>query len=330
MIRILNNYRSKNDINIRQVVAYKNNKLVLEAYKGGFKRDDTLTVMSVTKSVTALLIGIAMDKGYIKSVDDKVMDYFPDYTPKRGEKTIYEVTIRHLLTMTAPFKGKSEPWVKVCTSDDWTYKILDYLGGKSGITNEFRYYTLGVQILFGIIKNSSKMNVLDFANEYLFKPLGIEPRVSAQCYTKEDQFNYVKSRTNHGKVWFLDPKDMPTAGWGLSISAYDMAQIGLMVLNNGVYKNKRVVSEYWINEMTKVQAAQDPSKGEYAYGYLWWMPKRNNDITAAIGDGGNVIYVDRVKNIVVAITGYLKPLIFDRLDYIEKNIVEAIESEYNK
>ena len=330
MIRILKNYSSKNDVNIRQVVAYKDNKLVLEAYKGGFNRSDTLTVMSVTKSVTALLIGIAMDKGYIKSVNDKVMDYFPDYTPKRGEKTIYEVTIRHLLTMTAPFKGKGEPWVKVCTSDDWTYTILDYLGGKSGLTNEFRYYTLGCQILYGIIKNTTKMNVLDFANEYLFKPLGIEPRVSAECYTKEDQFNYIKSRDNHGNVWFLAPKDMPTAGWGLSISAYDMAQIGLMVLNNGVYKNKRVVSEYWINEMTKVQEAQDPSKGEYAYGYLWWMPKRNNDITAAIGDGGNVIYVDRIKNIVVSVTGYLKPCIFDRLEYIEKNIIEAIDKEYNK
>ena len=328
MIRILNNYKSENSINIRQIVAYKDNKKVIEAYKDGFNRDDTLTVMSVTKSVTAILIGIAMDMGYIKSVDDKVMDYFPDYTPKKGEKTIYEVTIKHLLTMTAPFKGKSEPWTKVCTSNDWTYTILDYLGGKSGITNEFRYYTIGVQILFGIIKNTTKMNVLDFANEYLFKPLNIKERVSAECYTKEDQFNYVKSRSNHGNVWFLDPKDMPTAGWGLSISAYDMAQIGLMVLNNGIYNNKQIVSSKWINEMTTIQAAQDPSKGAYAYGYLWWSPHRTNEITAAIGDGGNVIYIDKEKKIVVAVTGYLKPRIFDRIEFIEKNIVKAIEDAY--
>lgn len=330
MVKILNNYKSKNNINIRQVVAYKDGVKVLEAYKEGFKRDDTLTVMSVTKSVTSLLIGIAIDKGLIKGVNEKVMDYFPEYNVKRGEKTIYDVTIRHLLTMTAPFKGKSEPWTKVCTSSNWTLAILDYLGGKSGITNEFRYYTLGVQILYGIIQRTSGMNVLDFANEYLFKPLGIKKREDALCKNKEDQFEYVKSRFNHGNVWFLDPTGMPTAGWGLSISAYDMAQIGLMVLNNGVYNNKRIVSETWIKEMTKVQEAQDPSKGEYAYGYLWWMPKRNNDITAAIGDGGNVIYIDRKKNIVVAVTGYLMPRIFDRLDYIEKNIVEAIENEYNK
>ena len=66
-------------------------------------------MMSVTKSVIALLTGIAMDKGYIKSVEQKVLDFIPEYTVTRGEKTIYDVTIRHLLTMTAPYKCKSEP-----------------------------------------------------------------------------------------------------------------------------------------------------------------------------------------------------------------------------
>ena len=327
MIRILKNYSSKNEDNIRQIIAYKDNKLVLEAYKGGFNREDTMNVMSVTKSVTALLVGIAFDKGFINSVDDKIMDYYKDvYTPKRGEKTIYDVTIRHLLTMTAPWKGKSEPWVKVCTSDDWTLKMLDFLGGKSGVPSEFRYYTLGVQLLYGIIKMKSNMNVLDFANKYLLEPLGIEPRVSADCHNKEDQMKYVMNRNNHGKVWFLDPKDTPTAGWGISLSAYEMAQIGLMVLNNGVYKNKRIVSSKWISEMTKIQEAQDPTKGEYSYGYLWWQPHRTLDIVAAIGDGGNVIYIDKNKKIVVTITGYFKPRIFDRIEFIEKNIVEAIEN----
>ena len=96
-----------------------------------------MNVNSVTKGVAALLAGIALDKGYIKSVDQKVMVFFPDYIVKRGEKTIYEVTIRHLLTMTAPYKGKSEPWKKVCTSGDWTLAVLDYLGGRKGITGLF-------------------------------------------------------------------------------------------------------------------------------------------------------------------------------------------------
>ena len=105
MKKVLDTYSSKNDINIKQIVAYKDNILEIEEYKDGFKKDDTMNVMSVTKSVTSLLIGIAIDQGLIKSVDDYVMDYYKEtYTPKRGEQTIFKVTIKHLLTMTAPYK----------------------------------------------------------------------------------------------------------------------------------------------------------------------------------------------------------------------------------
>ena len=325
MKKVLNNYSSKNDVNIRQIVAYKDNILEIEEYKEGFSKEYTMNVMSVTKSVTSLLIGIAIDKGFIKSVDDLVMDYYKDiYTPKRGEKTIYDVTIRHLLTMTAPYKGKSEPWKKVCTSDDWSLSILDSLGGRSGITNEFRYHTLGTQILLGIIRIASGMNVLDFANEYLLKPLGIDERVNADCVSAEDQFAYLMNKGNHGKVWFMDPTDMPTAGWGLSLSAYEMAQIGILVLNNGVYNCVRVISENYLNEMTKSYVSLDDKFGNQDYGYLWWLPHRSQDVIAAIGDGGNVIYINKKHNIVVAVTGYFKPMVFDRVEYIEKNIVEAL------
>ena len=325
MKQALSNYSSKNDINIRQIVAYKDNILEIEEYREGFSKEDTMNVMSVTKSITSLLVGIAIDKGFIKSVDDKVMNYYKDvYTPKRGEKTIYDITIQHILTMTAPYKGKNEPWKKVCTSNDWTLSILDFLGGRNGITNEFRYHTLGVQILLGIIRIASGMNILEFANEYLFKPLGIEPRVNANCTSKEDQFTYLMNKENHGKVWFMDPTDMPTAGWGLSMSAYEMAQVGLLVLNNGVYNGIRVISEKYLNEMTQSYISLDYKFGNQDYGYLWWLPHRNSDVIAAIGDGGNVIYINKKHNIVVTVTGYFKPMVFDRVEYIEKNILEAL------
>ena len=325
MKQVLSNYSSKNDINIRQIVAYKDNILEIEEYREGFSKEDTMNVMSVTKSITSLLIGIAIDKGFIKSVDDKVMNYYKDvYTHKRGEKTIYDITIQHILTMTAPYKGKSEPWKKVCTSNDWTLSILDFLGGRNGITNEFRYHTLGTQILLGIIRIASGMNVLEFANEYLFKPLGIEPRLNANCRSKEDQFTYLMNKENHGKVWFMDPTDMPTAGWGLSMSAYEMAQVGLLVLNNGVYNGIRVISEKYLNEMTQSYISLDYKFGNQDYGYLWWLPHRNSDVIAAIGDGGNVIYINKKHNIVVAVTVYFKPIVFDRVEFIEKNVVEAL------
>ncbi len=138
-----------NENNICQIYAIKNGVTVYNDNWHGFETDSAMNVMSVTKGVMALLIGIALDKGYIKSVQQKVLEFFPDYTVKRGEKTIYNVTLEHLLTMTAPYKYRSEPWTKVCTSDDWTKAALDLLGGKAGITGEFKYSTLGIQILFG-------------------------------------------------------------------------------------------------------------------------------------------------------------------------------------
>ena len=116
----------------------------------------------------------------------------------------------------------------------------------------------------------------------------------------------------------------PKAGWGLSLSAYEMAQIGLMVLNNGFFNNTRIVSENWIEMMTKSYVSTDEKFGNQDYGFLWWLPHRTEDVIAAIGDGGNIIYIDRKNQIVVAITAYFKPMVFDRVEYIEKNIVEAL------
>ena len=85
-----------NESNICQIYAIKDNEVALDDCWHGFKTDDAMNVNSVTKGVMGLLAGIALDKGFIKSVDQKVMVFFPDYTVKRGEKTIYDVTIRHL------------------------------------------------------------------------------------------------------------------------------------------------------------------------------------------------------------------------------------------
>ena len=226
--------------------------------------------------------------------------------------------------MTAPYKGKSEPWKKVCTSDDWSLTILDNLGGRNGITNEFKYHTLGTQILLGIIRIASGKNMLEFANEFLFKPLGIEDRKDAMCRSAEDQFAYLMNKGNHGKVWFMDPTDMPTAGWGLSLSAYEMAQIGLLILNNGIYNGIRVISENYLTEMLQSYVSLDYKFGNQDYGYLWWLPHRESDVIAAIGDGGNVIYINKNHNIVVSVTGYFKPMMFDRVEFIDKNVVEAL------
>ena len=313
-----------NEKNICQIYALQGGKPVYDDCWHGFKTEDAMNVNSVTKGVTALLAGIALDKGYIKSVDQKVMDFFPDYTVKRGEKTIYDVTVRHLLTMTAPYKGKSEPWKKVCTSRDWTLTTLDYLGGRKGITGEFRYATLGIQILIGIIERASGEKCVDFANRYLFEPLALPKRIPHGDSSKEDQFDFFMNKNPRKYEWYSDPQGTVTAGWGLCMSARDMAVIGAMVLGDGEYEGRRIVSEEYVDEMLSPHIKLGERFGNMNYGYLWYKPYDDREVYAAIGDSGNIIYVNKAENVSVGITGTFKPRIFDRVDFIERKVLSIL------
>ncbi len=316
-----------NESNICQIYAIKDNEVVLEDCWNGFSTLDAMNVNSVTKGIMGLLAGIALDKGYIRDLDQKVMDFFPDYTVKRGEKTIYDVTIRHLLTMTAPYKGKSEPWKKVCTSQDWTLAILDYLGGRNGITGEFRYATLGIQILAGILERATGKKCIDFANENLFEPLGLPGRIIHGDSSKEDQFDFFMNKNPRKYEWYSDPQGSVTAGWGLCMSARDMATIGKLVLDGGINGGRRIISGEYIKDMLTSHIKLGEKFGFMNYGYLWYQPYDDKDVYAAIGDSGNIIYINKGQNVSVGITGTFKVRIFDRVEFIEKKVLPAIGCE---
>ena len=315
--------------NICEITVMQEGNVCYEDYWHGFGPGDALNVMSVTKSVIALLVGIAMDRGYIVSVEQKVLDFFPEYSVKRGEKTIYDVTLYHLLTMTAPYKYKSEPWTKVCTSEDWTKAALDLLGGRGGLTGAFKYATLGIQILAGVIEQASGRKLLDFANEYLFSPLGIPESVNHGDSSKEDQFDFLMNKNPRKHEWYSDPKNTVTAGWGLTLSATDMARIGQMCLEGGVFRGRRILSDKWIREVTTPYQTLGERFGYMSYGYLWWIPDKEKRSFAAIGDGGNVIYVNPEKKVAIGVAGTFKPRIFDRIDFIEQKILPVVLGEQN-
>lgn len=310
-----------NESNICQICAIRGEETVYEDSWRGFKQEDAINVNSVTKGVMALLAGIAVDKGAIESLDEKVISFFPDYQVKRGEKTIYDVTIRHLLTMTAPYKGKSEPWKKVCTSDDWTKAALDFLGGRGGITGEFRYATLGIQILAGIIERATGEKSIDIANRDLFIPLGIPEHAIHGDSSKEDQFDFFMNKGPRKNEWYSDPQDTVTAGWGLCASGRDLAKIGAMVLNEGRYEGKQIISSEWIEQMLTPYQKLGERFGNMEYGYLWYKPFPDKEVYAAIGDSGNIIYLNKEANVSVGMTGTFKPRIFDRVEFIEKRIL---------
>jgi len=305
--------------NISGIVVMQGGEMVYEGYFDGYTADDTIHIASVTKSIISALIGIAIDKGYIESVDQKVLDFFPDYTVKRGEKTIMNVTIKNILTMTAPYKYKSEPYAKVYTSDDWTKAALDLLGGKS-LLGGFKYSTIGIQILSGILTNATCQPVLDFAKENLFEPLGIKAPHNENVHCKEEYFAFLKDRYVRG--WVVDSKGTNTAGWGLTLTPRDMAKIGQLYLNGGSWNGKQLLSSKWIEESTK----ENSRWGELSYGYLWWIvDNKEHSSYVALGDGGNAIFVNTKKKIVISIASRFMPRAQNRIELIEKHIVPLFD-----
>lgn len=313
--------------NICQISVLQNGNEVYGAEWNGYQRTDCAHIMSATKSVMSLLVGIAVDRGWIGSVEDKVLSYFPEYPVKRGEKTIRDVTIKHLLTMRAPYKGHGDPWTKVCSSEDWTAASLDFLGGRKGITGEFDYRTVCLHILSGLLYKAAGMKTVDFANQYLFRPLGIREHENYYAETAEEHKRFTIDRLPRKNVWFSDPQGLGTPGYGLCMSAAGMAKIGQLCLQKGVWDGEQIVSSKWIEEMLVPRAVTGGGFRGMSYGYLWWIVHPEKNIYAAIGNSGNVIYVDPNRKTVAAVSSYFKPRVFDRVDFIEDVLLPSLESD---
>ncbi len=295
--------------NIAGIVVLKNGETLYENYFNGCTINSRIHVYSVTKSIISILIGIAMDKGYIKNLDQKVLDFFPEYKIKKREKTIQNITLRHLLTMTAPYKYKFNPYIKYFTSDNWVKFSLDLLGGKGRI-GKFRYAPLiGPDIMSGILGKVTGQSVINFAQENLFAPLGIVVEKNIIFHSKEEQLAFNQATDISG--WVADPMGVNTAGWGLTLSPIDMAKIGQLYLNHGIWNSKQIVSAKWVNESTKEHSRWETQN--LPYGYLWWIYEEG---FAAMGDGGNTIYINTKKDMVVSIASLFRPKVKDRIEFI--------------
>lgn len=306
--------------NIAGIIVLKEGKTVYENYFNECTAASTIHIFSVTKSIISILIGIAIDKGYIKNVNQNVLDFFPEYTVMKGEKTLQNITLKHMLTMTAPYKFKSEPYTEYFTSENWVESSLNLLGGKEQI-GEFRYAPLiGPDILSGILVNATGQSVLDFASNYLFKPLEINTPNNVIFQNAEEQFAFLEAKNVNG--WVADPTGVNTAGWGLTLTTMDMAKIGQLYLNGGRWKEKQIVSESWVIESTKEQSRWEELN--LSYGYLWWVDNGNE--YEAMGDSGNTIYINTKNNMVVSIASLYMPDAKDRIEFIKEYIVPIYDN----
>jgi len=285
-------YRDLNGI----VVVHKG-CIVFEKYYNGCDSNDTHHVASVTKSITSALIGIAIDAGYIKSVDEKVLNFFPEYNSGSNDVQKRAVTIRHLLTMTAPFPftwkpggGMQEPLDRLRRQSNWVMYTLDLMGQK-GRLGAFQYCTAGAHLLSAIITSATGKSAREFANERLFEPIGMKviPDCKMKSFGLEDVFG------KNLKGWIQDPNGNSTGGWGLALSPRDMARFGYLYLNDGIWNDKQLVSKTWIDESIAMNASK--------YGYMWWLYEEDGIFAyLAMGDGGNAICCVPEKDLIIAIS----------------------------
>ncbi|MGE6226635.1 serine hydrolase domain-containing protein [Paenibacillus chitinolyticus] len=300
--------------NINGVVIVRNGAIAHESYYNGCGPDNTHHVASVTKSILSALIGIAIDAGFIKHVDQKVLDFFPDYAPDAADSRKREITLRHLLTMTAPysFVDWHEPLDKMCMQPDWVKYTLDMLG-QEGEIGTFKYSTAGAHLLSAIITRSTGKSAREFANERLFNLIGMKeiPDYEMKSFGFEDLFG------EKVRGWVQDPKRNSTGGWGLTLSPRDMARFGLLYLNGGVWNHRQIISKAWVNESTAMNGNN--------YGYLWWLREKDGVYAySALGDGGNVICCIPEKDLVIAIASEFVAHPRDRWTLIKDHIIPAV------
>jgi CubicO group peptidase (beta-lactamase class C family) len=287
--------------NRHSLLIYKDDKLVLEDYFSGHdqnwgtdigivQHNDTLLhdMRSVSKSVVSACIGIAISQGKIKSVDQPIFDFFEDYNRYKNEGREV-LTIKHLLTMTSglkwnediPYDNPENSEIQMTMSGDGIgYVLSRELTSQPGTV--WLYNGGTTELLAEIIKRVSGKNIHEFAKEFLFLPMDI---------TKSE--------------WTISPAtNSPAAASGLRLSSRAMLKFGILYLHHGKWGNKQIVPEEWIKESLTPQIKRPENGG---YGYQFWiidydMKGKNIIIPAAVGNGDQRIYFDKLNNLLVVTT----------------------------
>jgi CubicO group peptidase (beta-lactamase class C family) len=286
--------------NIHSLLIARNNKLVYEKYWGGkdeswgddlcfvkYNQDSLHDIRSISKSIVSACIGIALQQGKIKSVDQKVFDFFPQYA-KHDTGLKSSLTLKHLLTMTSglvwnediPYTNPENSEIQMTRSKDVVEFVLsspmEHEPGKV-----WKYNGGTTQLLAAIIEKTSGQKVDVFANQYLFQPLAI------------NRFQWIK----------YPGTALPAAASGLRLSSRDLLKFGLLYFNEGQWNGKQVIPPKWVTESFEPHV----NRGTGKYGYQFWIwsdtiMNRPLQMVAAIGNGDQRIYFDRQHKLLVVIT----------------------------
>jgi CubicO group peptidase (beta-lactamase class C family) len=273
-------YIQEEDVNIHSLMIIRNGYVVMDAYFYPFSEGSIHDTASVTKSFTSTLIGIAISEGYISGVEQPVLGFFSERTVENVDARKEAMTLEDLLTMRSGFECVNDPFEATLSemreSPDWVQFTLDLPMAEEPGTR-FVYCSPNSHLLSGIIRETTGMSEQDYANGSLFEPLGI----SNVSWPSDPQGN------NHG--------------WGdLRLTPYDMAKLGYLYLNGGIWDGKQVVPAEWVTASTQQQVSPEEGQG---YGYQWWISGILPGLYEANGRGGQRIIVWPQEKIIVATTG---------------------------
>ncbi len=270
----------------RGFVVVRNGKLVAEHYFNGHGPDSLQDMRSAGKSVTSALVGIAVDEGYISGVDAPVLPLFASYSPVAHDGVDKQViTVEHLLTMTsgldADADDPSSPGYedRMWETDDWVRFVLD-LPMAHGPNTSWTYSSASAFLAGAAVEEAAGQTLAAFAEDRLFGPLGIE------------RYHWAETPTGR------------TVGQGnLSLRARDMAKLGQLYLDGGIWEGRQVIPEAWVTSSVEPQYPV-PWENYDGYGYLWYthtleVEGREFRYFFASGNGGNKIYVFPDERMVV-------------------------------
>jgi beta-lactamase family protein len=248
---------------------------------------DVHTLQSVTKSVAATVIGVAIGRGEVAAVDRPFLPYFKDKDLSRVDPRLHRATLADLLTMRSGIEwheqdrplNETNTTIQLERSQDWIgFTLSQPMDADPGA--KWAYNSGGSHLMSGIIKSATGRFIDEYANDWLFKPIGIR------------DFHWKKTPTGH-----------PDTEGGLYLTAEDLARIGYLYLHDGVWNGKRILPDGWVRNATTRHATA--VGGGWDYGYQWWITSRNGvDVWAGRGFGGQFLIVVPARDLVAVVNSW--------------------------
>jgi len=270
--------------NIYSFILARNGYLVKEYYRSQFYFYNEFELRSVTKSIISALVGVALQKGLIDSLDQPMLSFFPEYDSPELDPRKKLITVRHLLTMRAGFDfSDNNPPPYLDSPTAVRVKLIIGLPMKYNPGERFYYGSVQTHLLSAIITKRSGLSTLEFAKKYLFTP----------------------AKINAG-YWSKDPQGIYSGGSGLLMSPRNMARFGFLYLHKGMLDSVRILPQSWIEQSTLPNNAANGIWGDLSnvnYGFSWWTNYDSHDsLYFAAGSGGQYIMIVPSKNAVIVAT----------------------------